>query len=83
MPAAKKYVVLRYFRLTDPRTGVDASFAPGAPYVGAVDNPYLLDSEGPDGKGPLIGEVVDEPAPSKAPSSSPSDSAGDSGKEKN
>lgn len=76
---AKKYVVLREFRRTDPRTGIDAVYVPDSetPYMGPVDKPYFLDSEGPDGKGPLLAEGTNP-----APPSSPSDSAGDSGKEK-
>lgn len=74
MPA-KQYVVVRRFRRTDKRTGVDTIYVPEKPYTGPVDKPYLLDPKGPDGKGPLIAEVADS-------SSSPSPSAGDSGKEK-
>lgn len=79
MPAKQsQYVVLRYFRRTDKRTGADTIFEPNTPYTGAVDKPYLLDPQGPDGQGPLIAEVV---ADSSSPSS-PSPSVGDSGKEK-
>lgn len=78
MPAAaKKYVVVRRWRRTDRRTGAETRFVPNTPYTGLVE-PLLLDPNGPDGKGPLIAEVID-PAPSSA---SPSDSADDSGKEK-
>lgn len=81
VPAIKKYVVVRYFRRSDPRTGADTEYTPETPYTGAVDKPYLLDPRGPDGLGPLIAEIVDQ-APSSSSNSS-SDSAGDSGKEKN
>jgi hypothetical protein len=57
--AGKQYEVIRPFRRTDPRTGVDTMFEVGDVYPGAVDaEPYLLDPGGPDGKGPLIAETA-------------------------
>lgn len=71
--AGKQYEVVRDFRRTDPKTGDSTSYTVGAPYVGPVDG--LLDSEGPDGKGPLIVEKSSVIDSSKAPTDS-------SGKEK-
>lgn len=55
MPA-KQYEVRRYFRRTDPKTGIDSIFQVGDVYSGPLDDPLLLDDRGPDGRGPLIGE---------------------------
>lgn len=65
--ASKQYEAVREFSQTDPRTGVDTDYKIGDPYTGPLDKPYLMDSRGPDGKGPLIAEkttpVVSDSAP--------------------
>ena len=76
--AGKQYEVVRAFRQTDPKTGKDTHYEPGDPYSGSVDKPYeyLLDEQGPDGKGPLISEK------SSSTDSSSKASSDSSGKEK-
>jgi len=59
--AGKQYEVVRAWRRTDPKTGDDTNYAPGDVYDGPVDKPYLLDSQGPDGQGPLIAEKSTPP----------------------
>lgn len=63
MPVSKQYEVIRPFRRTDPRTGFDTHFKVGDAFTGAIDKPYLLDPDGPDGKGSLIAEKSAPPAP--------------------
>lgn len=55
MPA-KQYEVVRYFRITDRRTGQDSHYHVGDVYSGPLNNPYVLDPNGPDGRGALIVE---------------------------
>lgn len=51
--------VLRDFRYVDPQSGESTKWKAGDSYTGRMDNPWLLDPNGPDGKGPLI----ESPAP--------------------
>lgn len=60
------YVAIRWFSQVDPRTGAVTIFEVDDPYTGSLDLPYLLDQNGPDGKGPLIA-VKSTPVPA-APS---------------
>lgn len=62
----KQYEVIRDFRLTDRKTGKDSHHKVGDTYDGPLDNEYLLDDNGPDGKGPLIIGKAEKAAEEKA-----------------
>lgn len=64
--AGKQYEVVRDFRRVDPKTGDSTAYKAGDVYSGSVDQ-SLLDSAGPDGKGPLLAEK-NAPAPSDSSS---------------
>ena len=78
--AGKQYVVIRPFRQTDPKTGKDTFYTVDDPYFGPVEAPYeyLLDPDGPDGKGSLVAEK----SSASATDSSSKASSDSSGKEK-
>lgn len=63
MPAQKTTprTVRRQWHFRDPQTGV-THWGPGDIYTGPLDNPYLDDPSGPDGRGPLLNPIAgDEP----------------------
>jgi hypothetical protein len=63
--AAKSYPVLRPFRWADPNTGTDTHYDPDGEnntFSGTVTD-EMTSPEGPDGKGPLVG---DDKKPDKA-----------------
>lgn len=62
----KQYEVIRDFRLIDRQTGKDSHHKVGDTYDGPLDNEYLLDDNGPDGKGPLIIGKAEKAAEEKA-----------------
>lgn len=66
MPA-KQYEVLRNFRMTNRRSGAASHHEAGSLYSGPLDNEYLLDPQGPDGKGPLIAEKASPAAEKSTP----------------
>ena len=57
--AAKQFENIRDWRWSD-LTGrsADIHYSIGDPYAGPMDNPFLLDPAGPDGRGPLIAEKL-------------------------
>lgn len=63
--AGKQYEVARYFRRTDPQTGIDTYHNVEDDYSGPVDDGYL-DPQGPDGYGPLIVDKAEKAAAEKA-----------------
>lgn len=55
MAAGKSYPVLRPFRWADPNSGTDTNYEPGDTFTeSATDD--MTSPDGPDGKGPLLGE---------------------------
>lgn len=65
MAATEQYECTRVWRHVDPHTGAVTDYEVGDPYEGPLDYPYLLDPQGPDGKGPLIKKkaAADKPGP--------------------
>lgn len=59
--AGKSYPVLRPFRWADPKTGTDTHYEPGDTYTGTVTD-EMTSPEGPDGRGPLLGEETSDKA---------------------
>jgi hypothetical protein len=56
--AGKSYPVLRPFRWADPKTGADTNYDPegdNKTFSGEVTE-EMTSPEGPDGKGPLLGD---------------------------
>ena len=54
---AKQYEVIRPFRETNPRSGLDTFYEVGDDHAAPTDKqPHLLAADGPDGRGPLLAE---------------------------
>lgn len=71
-------VVLRPFRRTDPRTLKDTLFNIGDPFTDEVTEDYYESEDGPDGKGPLVGDKPAEEAPAESKSTPAVKKAADS-----
>lgn len=71
MAAGKSFPVLRPFRWADPNSGKDTHYDPDGEnntYSGTVTD-EMTSPEGPDGKGPLLGEEKSDKASAPAAAS--------------